>query len=145
MKRSTVHKFRTPLSRQRAQERKFKPLAVEIGWIAYEWNRLQEALAELFTDAMGAKDYVSFAVWHSVRSDLAQREMLKAAVAYREANAPPEFKPIWRAVTELILDTDKISIKRNDALHVPLMFVSNLYEDNIEIETLGIFGNPKGA
>lgn len=143
MKRSATRKLRTPRSRQREQERKFKPLAVEIGWIAYEWNRLQEALAELFSDAMEAKTLIAFNVWHSVRSDLAQREMLKAAATYREATAAPEAKPLWSAVLDLIHETDKISHKRNDALHVPLVFVNDLRADNIEIETLGFFGNPK--
>jgi hypothetical protein len=51
-KKRAVPKLDTPQQRRREQERQFKPLAQEIGWIAFEWNRLEEALAELFADAI---------------------------------------------------------------------------------------------
>jgi hypothetical protein len=51
-KKRAVPKLDTPQRRRREQERQFKPLAKEIGWIAFEWNRLEEALAELFADAI---------------------------------------------------------------------------------------------
>jgi len=58
--------LRTPAQRRREQERQFKPLAIELGWIAYEWNRLHEALGELFADAMGADTYTALSAWHAV-------------------------------------------------------------------------------
>ena len=45
-----ANRLRTPGKRQRLRVRVFRPLAIEIGWLAYEWNRLHEAMAELFAD-----------------------------------------------------------------------------------------------
>jgi hypothetical protein len=137
----------TPKQRQRAKEQAFKPLATEIGWIAFEWNRLQAALAELFSDALNVSDVhetktsIGFNVWHSVRSDLTQREMLKAAASSREVTATPERRPVWTAIEGLVDKITSISHRRNDALHVPLIFVAT--HEGYEVETLAFFGSPQ--
>src|SRR6202035_2579226 len=75
-------KLRSPVQRRRLAERNFRPLALELGWLLYEWNRLHESLAEIFAAVLCPNEsaVVALAVWHSARSDLAQREMLLAAV-----------------------------------------------------------------
>jgi hypothetical protein len=42
--------LRTPSQRAAEQRRLFRPYANELGWLVYQWNRLQQAMAELFTD-----------------------------------------------------------------------------------------------
>jgi hypothetical protein len=141
MKKRATPKLRFPGQRRREQERQFKPLAVEIGWIAYEWNRLQETFAELFIDVLGSDPAIALKVWHSLRSDLAQREMLRAAVDHKAATATPEFKPIWAEILWLIKEATDLSMKRNDALHVPFVFIT--HPDKIEVLPLYFLGNPK--
>jgi hypothetical protein len=141
VKKRAVPKLDTPQQRRREQERQFKPFAHEIGWIAFEWNRLQEALAELFADAISDHQPIAFNVWHSVRSDLTQREMLKAAAAYRAATATSKQKPVWDEVLWLSNEAATLSHKRNDALHVPFVFIT--HSDKIELLPFYFFGNPK--
>jgi hypothetical protein len=141
MKKHATPKLKTPVQRRREQERQFKPLALELGWITYEWNRLQETLAELFSDTLGGDPNIAFKVWHSVRSDLTQREMLRAAVDHKSATATVELKPAWDEALWLIKEATDLSYKRNDALHAPLAFIT--LSDKIEILPLHFFGNPK--
>jgi hypothetical protein len=125
--------LRTPIQRRREQERQFKPLAVELGWITYEWNRLHEALGELFADAMGADTYTALSAWHTIRSDLTQRQMLKAVAAHRAQKSPPENKRLWQALMDLLDEVTKLSDRRNNAIHAPLVFVTDLSRSAIEI------------
>jgi hypothetical protein len=140
MKKRAPPKLHTPQQRQREQERQFKPLALKIGWIAYEWNRLQETLAELFADAMG-NHTPAFKVWHSVRSDLTQREMLKAAAEDKMAFGAESLKRVWAEILWVTNEATALSHKRNDALHAPFFFVT--HADKIEVLPLHFFGNQK--
>jgi len=74
----------TPAQRKLRNERRFRPIAAELGWLAYEWNRLHEAFAELFADFMSKGDDnhkpIGFAVWYSIPSDRTQRDMLRATI-----------------------------------------------------------------
>ena len=137
--------LRTPTQRRREQERQFKPLAIELGWIVYEWNRLQEALGELFADAMGADTYTALSAWHAVRSDLTQREMLKAAAAHRAQRSTPEHTLLWRALVDLIDEVTKLSHKRNIAIHAPLVFATDLQDGVIRVQPLDFLLNPKAG
>jgi hypothetical protein len=140
-KSSTPPKLKTPAQRRREEARLFRPVALEIGWIAYEWNRLQEALAELFSDVLDTK--IAFAVWHSVKSDLAQREMLIAAInsKFPEAADPKNDTKERTSLVWLTTEANKLSHKRNDALHLPFFFVN--HPDHIEMLPFYLFGNPK--
>jgi hypothetical protein len=136
-------RLRTPAQRRREQERKFKPLAVELGWIAYEWNRLHEALGELFADAMGADTYTALSAWHAVRSDLTQRQMLKAAASHRVSRATPENARLWGAVVDLVDEVNKLSDKRNNAIHAPLVFATDIVGDVMSVQPLDFLGNER--
>jgi hypothetical protein len=140
MKKRAPPKLHTRQQRQREEERQFKPLALKIGWIAYEWNRLQETLAELFADAMGNHS-PAFKVWHSVRSDLTQREMLKAAAEDKMAFGAESLKRVWGEILWVTNEATALSHKLNDALHAPFFFVT--HPDKIEVLPLHIFGNQK--
>ncbi len=140
MKKRAPPKLHTPQQRQREQERQFKPLALKIGWIAYEWNRLQETLAELFADALG-NHTPAFKIWHSLRSDLTQREMLKAAAEDKMAFGAESLKRVWAEILWVTNEATALSHKRNDALHAPFFFVT--HADKIEVLPLHIFGNQK--
>jgi hypothetical protein len=73
--------IKEPAKRKRARERAFRPFAIQIGWIAYEWNRLQEALGELFSEIIhSGSERVGYAIWHSTDNDRALRNMMQSAL-----------------------------------------------------------------
>jgi hypothetical protein len=103
-------------------ERAFAPYASEIGHLARSWNQLQENLCLIFTRVAIAND-ANFgrAIWYAVRSDLTQREMLKAACgvfgAIDKRTRPTALKDIdW-----LLNETNGLSHQRNAAVHLPFM------------------------
>ena len=138
----------TPKQRERERARVFRPLAIEIGWLVYEWNRMQAALGELFADVL-SKDSIKvpLAVWHSVTQERTQREMLRAAVA--AANQLGSLKP--RACEDIIWilkELNALAGRRNDAIHAPLVFINEVGEtgvDSIQILPMYFFGNPRAA
>src|SRR5215467_2057727 len=94
-------KLITPKQRERARVRAFRPLALELGWIVYEWNRLHEALAELFADVVsGTRQSIGFAIWYAIAAnERSQRDMLRAAIkavdAYSDPKPPEHAEIIW--------------------------------------------------
>jgi hypothetical protein len=117
-------------TRIRAERAQFRPLAVEVGWIVYEWNLLQNSLAGLFSELTHpVLRYVTFSIWHSVPSDRTQREMLRSAievlfdgkVSLRLKKVPPSHLKddlLW-----LLKETHSLADQRNNAIHSPLIFV----------------------
>jgi hypothetical protein len=58
----------------------FEAYAAAVGKVAHAWNYLHEQLGKLFLVISGAEREVALAIWYSVKSDRAQRDMLRAAV-----------------------------------------------------------------
>ena len=59
---------------------KMEPYVTALGKVAHAWNYLQEALGQLFCAVTGLEnDGTGEAIWHSLNSDRAQRDMLRAA------------------------------------------------------------------
>jgi hypothetical protein len=126
---------------QHRQKRAFKPVAIELGWVVREWNRLHEALAELFADVVASADRaIPFAIWYSAPSDRTQREMLKEVVvaAYRSQQPQP---PIVKEINWILNQVKSLAGKRNSAIHAPLVFVNQTTD--IEIMPAFFFGNPR--
>src|ERR1022692_594393 len=64
----------------------FRPYAITLGQLALAWNELHESMALLFCTTMGGGYSNQFlAVWHVLKVDRAQRDILLAAA--REINA----------------------------------------------------------
>jgi hypothetical protein len=65
-------------------EKVFAPYAREVGNLVASWNQLHERLGELFS-VIVRKDQpgIALAIWYSTRSDLAQRQMLRASAMLR--------------------------------------------------------------
>jgi hypothetical protein len=135
----TDNPLNTPDQREKERERIFQPYAIDLGWCVYEWNRLQASFADLFALAVG-NDRVGFAIWHAVKSDLTQRDMLMAASeqSYKDKDPPRAFDDIkW-----LIDRTSKLINPRNDAIHAPLVFVNESL-GNISLMPLYFLGSPR--
>lgn len=126
----------------------YRPIAIALGELTYNWNLLQEHLCRLFavvmnennTDDEDAEDEdeltqhkknadrdaaiassPAYAIWHSTPNDYAQRSMLRAAAeCIKDQQYGKEI--IW-----LLDQIDKsLRNKRNDALHAPLVISSTV-------------------
>jgi hypothetical protein len=121
-----------PRKRLRTSQRytapEFKPYVAALGQLALAWNDLQESCAALFWTVMSPPpqegDFVNYTpllVWHSVRSDRSQREMLRAAALNPQADWK---RPSAREDIKWLLDqAAKLEDARNDAVHSPLFIV----------------------
>lgn len=139
------------MQRKRAQARAFRPLAIELGWLTYEWNRLHESLGEIFANVIAGPyldsgDMVRppLAAWHTLTNERTQREMLRAAIKSRYLLNEP--KPKIHGEISWVLDKlEALASKRNDAIHAPLAFtnVSDLEAEGVEILPFYFLGNPR--
>jgi hypothetical protein len=126
---------------RRIRAKAFRPLAIELGYLVYEWNRLHEALATLFGDVVSStkNKSIPYAIWHSTPNDRTQREMLKAAAA-AATTATPQTKS---DIAWLLAELHKLAGKRNAAIHAPLIFANEMTQ--VEIIPWFFFGNPRAA
>jgi hypothetical protein len=140
--------------RKQIQAKAFEPLAVELGWITYEWNRLHESLGEIFAiviagaDADKADDVrASLAAWHSLTNERAQREMLRVAIGGRYLPGAPRPNPVDE-VSWLLEKLNPVAGRRNDAIHAPMAFINRIGADEaaeVEVMPLHFFGNPRAV
>jgi len=103
---------------KKQNERTLRPYVIALGKVAYSWNRLHEELAHLFNTITRAKYGSAWAIWHSSKSDIAQREMLSAAARswagfHREHPGGQDIEWLMGRIAAL-------ADARNDALHAPL-------------------------
>lgn len=96
-----------------SEERKLE-VASAVGKVTLAWNKLQESLAFLFASILHNHEGAALAVWHSQKSDLAQRNMIRAAV---QTNVQI-FRSDVKAEIKWLLDrADSLSSRRNDTIH----------------------------
>lgn len=96
----------------------FRPYVAALGQLAVAWNGLHETMCLLFCTVMEA-DITNqhTAIWHALKVDRAQREMLLAAAKTTIRGAVPT--PFYDDVKWLCERTDALEDLRNDALHSP--------------------------
>ena len=119
----------------------FDAYVAAVGKVAHAWNYLHEQLGVLFVAVTGMERNVALANWYSVRSDRAQREMLKAAV---NATNSERSKKLPEAPDDLIwlLDrADELAEDRNNAVHAPCsLYISG---SGSEMGAAFFNGNPR--
>jgi hypothetical protein len=105
---------------RKRQKRDIDRYAVELGYLAINWNNLHEHLAQIFEASFPStkkNDRLALAVWHSVNSDLAQRKMLRAiADRAQHLGVASKEEIIW-----LLNKADSFADRRNDAIHSPFI------------------------
>jgi hypothetical protein len=113
-----------------------------LGKVAHAWNHMQEELGKLFTQLSGLDLSMGMTIWHSLRSDLAQRQMLKAVTEHHGSDDDwtKTHPKAEAAVVSLVNDINAFSTKRNAAIHAPCNQV--LGGDDLEIIAVTFFGNP---
>lgn len=124
---------------ERAKKRTFRPYGIALSYLVFNWNRLHEALSLLFimvVNAPNSKNHlgtadraVPLAIWHSMRSDSSQRDMLRAATT-----VAPHLTDRQRADIKWMLQEIDKSLRgdRNSAIHAPLTFSAREIADGSE-------------
>src|SRR5580700_224118 len=97
----------------------FLPYVAALGQLALAWNNLHEVLGLLFCRVMEANPVNQYlAIWHALKVDRAQREILLAALRNHVRGAyPTSFVP---DIEWICNRADALEDTRNDALHSPL-------------------------
>jgi hypothetical protein len=101
--------------------------AIAVGQVALAWNSLCDSFAALFWTVLGGGDSgVPLAAWNSLKSDRAQREMLKdAAKAFflkgGGMRATDKYPTAAADVAWIFSEANKLEDDRNNAVHSPLI------------------------
>lgn len=100
--------------------RVFDPYTKALGQLALAWNELHETLSVVFCVVMGGGMVNQFlAIWHEIKVDRAQRDILLAAAKAGGMNGSrfprliADLEWIWKKARD-------VEDARNDALHSPL-------------------------
>lgn len=101
----------------------FRPYVTALGQLALAWNELHETMCLLFCTVMGGGFIGQYlAVWHTIKSDRAQREVLFAAIS-SDTNRPindPSYEHLKGEIKWICGKADSLEETRNNALHSPL-------------------------
>ena len=102
----------------------FRPYVIALGQLALAWNDLHETLAILFCTVMGS-GYVNqfLAVWHAVKSDRSQRDILMASISSHRNFPDDQRKRLQTEIEWICARANALEDMRNDALHSPLWSV----------------------
>lgn len=113
-----------------------------VGRVVYSWNKLQAVLGELFLAITKIERTMGQAIWHSITSDSAQRNILRVSV---KASVDPFFStdrcPVREDILWILEMADHIASERNDAVHVP--FDISIVDSQLAVVPLSYLGNPK--
>jgi hypothetical protein len=99
----------------------FRPYTAALGQIALAWNGLHSAMALLFCSVMGGGFSNQFlAVWHALKNDRAQRDILEGAAQDSFGHDSELSAKVLAEIRWINGQATKIEDARNDALHSPL-------------------------
>ncbi len=98
-----------------------RQLAETIGLIVMEWSRIHDRLSRIFARVIQVNYEVAFAIWNTILSDKAQREILRNATI--EAYRDEQFLEIKDDIIQLVKDLDNVGEKRNSLVHCSFSFL----------------------
>jgi hypothetical protein len=135
---------------QRYTTAEFKPYVTALGQLALAWNDLQESFAGLFWTLMlsgppragDMVDYRPLRIWHAVKSDRYQRDMLRVLAAHSE-NINWGRPALVDDVKWLLGEAGKLEDLRNDAIHSPLFFSQNWLSGSAKVVPASWQLNPR--
>jgi hypothetical protein len=100
--------------------RVFDPYTKALGQLALAWNELHETLSVVFCMVMGGGMVNQFlAIWHEIKVDRAQRDILLAAAKAGAMNSS-QFPKLISDIEWIWKRANEVEDARNDALHSPL-------------------------
>jgi hypothetical protein len=123
----------------------------ELGKLVHSWALLQERLAGILQQATECPPHLSNAMWHSIKSDLVQRQMLVAALkSASDLLKPWQDDPktknkilVFGEYIWAINEVTNFSHGRNDLIHSPIMLFLASGATEFEAIVSDTHGNPR--
>jgi hypothetical protein len=141
----------TAQKRQSATDR--RRLQFELGRLVQTWGLLQESLIGLFEQATECPSHVASSMWHSIKSDLVQRELLLAAL-----QSSTDLLRAWKGDLQKeqrvlvfdeyiwgVMEINKLSHTRNDLIHSPIVFYWGVGATVAEARVWDQHNNPRAV
>jgi len=128
----------------RAANEILRPYFTALGKVAHTWNHLHEELGKVFCAVTNADLSLGMAIWHSLKSDRSQRDILEGALisAARSEDWNNEHPGTKEGVLDLLKEVNKLAGRRNDAIHAPCDVIPG---GDFQIVPITFFGNDKAA
>ncbi len=123
----------------------------EFGRLVRRWSWLHEQLVGVFRLATATHNTIADAIWHSSKSDAAQRDMLVAALnaSIRELKFLPiddhnEFQQrVFSEYIWIAKEIDEKSHHRNDLIHSPIALFFKSGAAEFEAVVTDVYSNPR--
>lgn len=124
-----------------AAEKALEPYKLALGKVAHAWNHMQEHIGLLFCEVADLHDSMGMAIWHALRSDRSQRDLLEAAaeVASITADWICDIPQAKADIDWLLKKVNALGDGRNSAIHAPIL---NMIGGEAELHPFTVFGNP---
>jgi len=106
----------------KAAENALTSYHLALGKVAHAWNIMQEQLGMLFCEVAGLDRTMGMGIWHALKSDRTQRDLLEAALTAASRNEEWSRRfPKAKSEIEWILWKIKARAEdRNSAIHAPV-------------------------
>jgi hypothetical protein len=118
-----------------------QPYFTALGRVAHAWNHLHEELGKVFCALSELDLSLGMTIWHSLKSDRSQREVLEGVLRRRGQSEEwsGEHPEASDGIRYLMKQVDKLAGRRNDAIHAPCAVIPG----DFEIKPLTFFGNER--
>ena len=128
-----------------AAEIALRPYFLALGRVAHFWNHLHEELGKLFCSVSCLELYHGMSIWHELKSDRSQRDILRGIVQTRlqEEDWTKQRPKVAEAIIELLNATNTLAERRNNAIHAPCSVSIRDGVKELEIIPVTFFGNDK--
>lgn len=128
-------------------------LHYELGKLVRRWSWLHERLVGVFHLASATHKSIAYAIWHSSKSDAAQRDMLVAALTASinelrllAADKHHEFqRRVFDEYIWIVKEIGKHSHDRNDLIHSPIALFLGSGAVQFEAIVTDAYANPRAV
>jgi hypothetical protein len=136
--RLLVKQHKQPRRIPKTYAKEVKKYSRQSGTILWAWNRIHAAFAESFVEIVDPNEPdVGLALWHAIKADTGQRDMLREALPVRRGIETKTAEAL-----EWLLDVaDMLSPHRNDIAHTPMAMAGAL--SGLIFEPDPFAGDPK--
>jgi hypothetical protein len=127
-----------------AAEAALQPYLLALGKVAHSWNHMQEQLGLLFCIITGLDKTMGMAIWHALKSDRSQRDLIEAAIeaASTDESWASSFPKAKDDIGWILKKVSNLTDGRNSAIPAP---VFSLVGGEAELRPNTLLGNPNAA
>lgn len=105
-----------------AAEKALDPYKLALGKVAHAWNHMQEQMGLLFCVVSGLDNSMGMGIWHALKSDRSQRDLLEAATvaASDDEEWTEDFPNAQEDIKWILKKIQVLADGRNSAIHAPI-------------------------